>query len=698
MAQAVKQVTRQIQSPLEQSRPETSGQEQTMAYIDDKDLDPDRLQEEFRASQRRRRVEAAVTKKAMDRPESERAGILAEQAERNDTRARDLSGPRGGTPYVDEKDHEKDEEDFRTRDRKKRSRLSFGRNEPYPDLVHDGRTQHTVEGFGVGGLYASNTKIGLEGTASRSRNILFGAFKKDETFLLNEYDPEKGYSYRRASKVERNPLQTRDVRYKADGKSHDRITYSYLGGFSERFDYDENGKESQTGSRTPLNSWYVDKEPGGLVTRTTRREVGGLHVSAHRAWNVVDEQGQIIARKSMLAHRGVGPYKMSWTQQTIRDRDNNESHQHLKTHEMGKGGWLFNRTTQYNPQTGQKTVNTRMLFGFISTKPRPVPMSAKEKAQITEREELRETVAKGSLRAKIEARDAGEARDARLRMVDAATIYRLPEPGTVRRLQDRNQAAQLDVKHTREHLSREQFRAVGAWVNSDGAMPYGAALAMEKARARGTRGSDHSSQSGLSEESGTSDRSAMEKTRRRSARNDHSATGTDTSSESGSSDSSRSGRSSGVGSQSSFGSEHRSGSMTVSSLSSASEFGRKAKQRPEKSDRDTDRSDISSEGSFDTSSSSSNGSRSSVGSDPFADKRRLRADSLQRVSRHDDYENSSDTSSQESFDSSSSSSSSSRSSVGSDPFADKHGVDSDGREQPSRHAERPRSRANVHSR
>lgn len=600
-----------------------------MANIDDQesDLVPFRAQ---RNEARRERADRRTMRTAAALSEDERIAILEEQANRERIRQDDLARARSGTPYVDIEDHEEEEADFGARNRKESNHLSFGTDEPYPLLGGKGEPkEHVVASRNAGWLYSSSTKILEDGIATRSRQSLFGAFSKNETFALAEMHPDKGYSFRRTSKVERGPITTREVKYREDGKTKARETLTdrlpLLGTYQNRYDYDAQGNKTLTGFRSPARSWFVDKEPGGLVTRTSRREVGGIHTSIRRSWSSTDENGH-LTNHSALVQRGIGPYNMQWSQKTTQDREGNEYHQHVQTHSVGKSGWLFKRSAEFNPETGKKTVTTT-FFG-ISRKSRPEPMTDVEKAKVAKRESLRETSVQSSIDAKGQIRDQALQRDQRIRMVDAATIYRLPQPGTVRRLQNMVRTVEPerpDFARARDHLSREQYRAVGAWVNSGGEVPYAKALAQERERAAGTgkEGSDISSESGSSGSSEDTFRTPRRKPKR-AGKDNYGSNGSDTSSESGSSSSSRSSKSSSSSRSSSdtavdSGSETSSDSGSSSSSSSGSTGkGYRAKSRNDRSStgakRGSDGSDNASESSFDSTSSSSSRSSSSSAS------------------------------------------------------------------------------------
>ncbi len=566
-------------------------------------------------------VDPAWIKAAIDRDDARRA---------DDWARADIKGQYAG---IEDHDDEVEAEGPR---RTGRNRISFGPKEDYSEGL--------VEGLHVGNLYVNETRIGPQGTATRSRHVLFSS--KDETFLLDRYDPKKGFEFRRTSKVESNLLGTRDVRYKEDGKSYDRITSYPSIGAMKRFDFDENGQATLTGFRSGMRSWFVDKEPGGLVSRTSRRELGGLHASEHRSWNIKDDDGNVVATKSMVTHRGIGSYKMSWSEKVTQDRDGNETLEHVKTQEIGKGGrlfgrkagWLFRRTTSYNADTGQKTVTTSM-FG-ISSKRRPEPMSPEEKTRIADRNELRDTSIESSLRAEAKVHDAGEAHDRRLKMVEAATIYRLPEPGTVRRLQSGTHTAQLvrpDFDRGRRYLSTEHHRAIGAWANSNGAAPYASILVAEKgsAQAKAGKGSVDLSERSVSETNEETLWTGKGKTDRRAARKgygseiDRSSSSASNSShtEVNSSEfSEKPSRGKGKVTRTSDDSEHSFDSSLASNSSSGSRSGRRNyrdltsedgsiaernKRRSTRADLDSHGSETPSESSFDSSSS---GSRSTTSS------------------------------------------------------------------------------------
>jgi len=595
-----------------------------MANIDDRESDLDRFPEQ-RNEARRERADRRTLRAAAAHSENEQISVLEEHANRERIRQDDLARARSGTSYVDIEDHEEGEADFGARNRKESNHLSFGTDEPYPLLGGKGQPkEHVVASRSAGRLYSSSTRIFEDGIATRSRKSLFGAFSKNETFALAEMDPDKGYSFRRTSKVEKGPITTREVKYREDGKTKARETLTerlpLLGTYQNRYDFDSEGNKTLTGFKTPARSWFVDKEPGGLVTRTSRREVGGLHASVRRSWSSTDEHGH-VTNHSALAHRGVGPYNMQWSQKTTQDREGNEYHQHVQTHSIGKSGWLFKRSAEFNPETGKKTVTTT-FFG-ISRKSRPEPMTDVEKAKVSKRESLRETSVQSTIDAKGQIRDQALQRDQRIRMVDAATIYRLPQAGTVRRLQNIVRAVDPvapDFARARDHLSREQYRAIGAWVNSGGEVPYAKALDQERKRAveKGKDGSDISSESGSS---GSSQDTFHTPRRRpkRAGKDEYGSNGSDTSSESGSSSSSR-GSKSNSSSRSSSDSET---SLDSGSSSKSTGNGYRAESRNDRSStgarRGSDALDSASESSFtSTDSSLSRGSSSSAStSDEF---------------------------------------------------------------------------------
>ncbi|MBB4581572.1 hypothetical protein GGE45_003920 [Rhizobium aethiopicum] len=596
-----------------------------MANIDDQERDLGAFEAQ-RNEVRRERADRRTMRTAAALSEDERIAILEEQANRERIRQDDLARARSGTPYVDIEDHEEEEADFGARNRNESNHLSFGTDEPYPLLGGKGEpTEHVVESQN-GWFYSSSTRILEDGIATRSRKSLFGAFSKNETFALTEMHPDKGYSFRRTSKVEKGPITTREVKYREDGKTKARETLTdrlpLLGTYWNRYDYDAHGNKTLTGFQTPARSWFADKEPGGLITRTSRREIGGLHASTRRTWSSTDENGHVTTQ-SALVHRGVGPYSVRWSQKTTYDREGNEYHQHVQTHSVGKSGWLFKRSAEFNPETGKKTVTTT-FFG-ISRKSRPEPMTDVEKAKVAKRESLRETSVQSSIEADGQIRDQALQRDQRIRMVDAATIYRLPQAGTVRRLQNMVRTVEPerpDFARARDHLSREQYRAVGAWVNSGGEVPYAKALAQERERAAGTEkdGSDISSESRSAGSSDDTFRTARRKPKR-AGKDNYGSNGSDTSSESGPSNSSRSSRSS-SNSRSSSDTAVDSGSETSSdsgsSSSSSTGNGYRAKSRNDRSStgakRGSDASDSASESSFDSTSSSSSRSSSSSAS------------------------------------------------------------------------------------
>lgn len=337
-------------------------------------------------------------------------------------------------------------------------RLSFGSKHRYSEGVQ--------ESFRLKALYTDETRIGPQGTAERSRNVLGFISKKKEHFLLDKVltgDNQKdgaaygGVEFRRSGKTESNLLRTKEVRYKADSKSYDRVSRTYLGGLvGQSFNYDAQGKKTLGGESGIGYSWSKDKEPGGLVTRTERRELFGFIGSTKRSFDGAGDR----ATESILVSRNIGPYRMARTVAA-------DGVGQIKTQQIGSGR-LFSKTTHYDPTTNEKTVQTKALFGLIKRTGKPTPMSADEIAQDQSWGRLQTT-------AQTAAHDVAERHDARVKMVEAATLYALPEPGNIRRLQDRTGNQQREVSRS-EAISQEKFNAIGAWVNSDGARPYASAL------------------------------------------------------------------------------------------------------------------------------------------------------------------------------------------------------------------------------
>ncbi|WP_429932951.1 hypothetical protein [Agrobacterium vitis] len=337
-------------------------------------------------------------------------------------------------------------------------RLSFGSKHRYSEGVQ--------ESFRLKALYTDETRIGPQGTAERSRNVLGFISKKKEHFLLDKVltgDHQKdgaaygGVEFRRSGKTESNLFRTKEVRYKADSKSYDRVSRTYLGGLvGQSFNYDAQGKKTLGGESGIGYSWSKDKEPGGLVTRTERRELFGFVGSTKRSFDGAGGR----ATESMLVSRNIGPYRMARTVAA-------DGVGQIKTQQIGSGR-LFSKTTHYDPTTNEKTVQTKALFGLIRRTGKPTPMSADEVAQDESWGRLQAT-------AQTAAHDVAERRDARVKMVEAATLYALPEPGNIRRLQDRTGNQQREVSRG-EAISQEKFNAIGEWVNSDGARPYASAL------------------------------------------------------------------------------------------------------------------------------------------------------------------------------------------------------------------------------